>query len=236
MENLKRQRDWMPIPTLSCIAIEETLSFWEMLGYKITYKMTHPYQYGVVERNGYELHFARVKGMDVTNNDDGCLVMVSDARKTYKEFAQKLKENLGRVPHSGIPRISRMKPEATRFTLMDVSGNCVIFILDDEKDNEVYEKADDINQTPLQKSIATGIRFRDFKEDEKAAAETLDIALQKVENETLRDIAEALLIRMDLANVLNDFPREEECRIHLSQVDLPDEEKEQLAKKHGVKR
>src|SRR5690606_35857637 len=103
MENLKRQRDWMTIPTLSCIAIEETLSFWEMLGFKITYKMTQPYQYGVVERNGYELHFARVKGMDVTKNEDGCLVMVSDVRKVYQEFAQKLKENLGRVPHSGIP-------------------------------------------------------------------------------------------------------------------------------------
>jgi len=235
MEHLKHQRDWMTIPTLSCIAVEDTLSFWEMLGYTITYKMTRPYQYGVVERNGYELHFARVKGMDVTNNQDGCLVMVSDAGKVYKEFAQKLKENLGRVPHSGIPRISRMKPEATRFTLIDVSGNCVIFILDNEKDEEIYKKADDTNQTPLQQSIATAIRFRDFKEDEKEASDTLDIALQKIENETSRDIAEALVIRMDLANVLKDLPREEECRIHLAQVDLSDEEKEQLAKKHGVK-
>lgn len=196
--------------------------------------MTHPYQYGVVERNGYELHFARVKGMDVTKNEDGCLVMVSDARSVYKEFAQKLKENLGRVPHSGIPRISRMKPETTRFTLMDVSGNCVIFILDDEKDEEIYKKADDTNQTPLQKSIATAIRFRDFKEDEKEAAETLDIALEKLHNEALSDIAEALLIRMDLANTLNDVPRKEECRIHLSQVNLPDEKKKQIATKHGV--
>lgn len=235
MEQSKRQRNWMTIPTLSCHAVEETLAFWEMLGYTITYKMTRPYQYGVVERNGYELHFARVKGMDVANNEDGCLVMLSDARKVYEEFAQRLKENLGRVPHTGIPRISRMKPEATRFTLIDVSGNCVIFILDDEKDEEIYKKAEDTNQTPLQQAIATAIRFRDFKEDEHAAAEALDIALPKIENETPQDIAEALLIRMDLADVLNDAPRKEACRTRLDQLELPDNEKERLAQKHGIR-
>ncbi|MCH7408928.1 hypothetical protein MM239_05950 [Belliella sp. DSM 111904] len=237
MEQLKQQKEWMTIPSLPCVDIEESLSFWEILGFEITYKQTRPYQYGVVERGGFELHFGRVKGMEAERNlYNGCLIMVHDAEKVYEEFRQRFKENMGRIPHSGLPRISRMKPGATRFTLTDISGNCIIFINYGEEDQETWEKADDKNQTPLQKSIAVAIRFRDYKEDEKAAAKTLDVALSKAGNETPTDIAEALLIRMDLANVLNDLPRVEDCRIQLSQVDLPEKEIELLAKKHGVKR
>ncbi len=70
----------------------------------------------------------------------------------------------------------------------------------------------------------------------RQVAETLDAALKKLDNETLLDISEALIISVDLANILDDFPREEECKIRLSQVELQEEEKEQLAKNHGVKR
>lgn len=235
MENRKHQKEWITIPVLPCISILETLSFWETMGFEITYKQTRPYQYGVVKRNGYELHFARVKGMDAASNlYNGCLIMVSDAAYVYKEFVNKLKELLGRVPYSGIPRISRMKPGTTRFTLTDVSGNSVIFINYGEEDQEIWEKAEDKNQSALQRAIATAIRFRDYKEDEKAAAATLDVALRKVENETESDIAEALLIRIDLANIMNDPTCGEACRKALNQVKLADKEKEQLAHKHNV--
>lgn len=232
---IKHQKDWLTIPQLPCIAIEETIAFWEMMGYTTTYKMTRPYQYGIVERGGYELHFGKVKGMNAASNlYSGCLVMVSDVENVYKEFTQRFKQNLGRVPHSGIPRISRMKPGTARFTLTDVSGNSISFIKYGKEHDETYEKAFDENQSPLQKSIAMSIVFRDYKEDEKAAAKTLDAALQKAENEAPTDIAEALLMRIDLANIMNDPIREEECRALLNQVNMTDKEKEQLAQKHNV--
>ncbi|MEB2777871.1 hypothetical protein SYJ56_21335 [Algoriphagus sp. D3-2-R+10] len=234
MEHLKHQKDWLTIPSLPCIAIEETITFWEMMGYTTTYKMTRPYQYGIVERGGYELHFGRVKGMDAKNNQySGCLVMVSDVENVYKEFTQRFKKNSGRVPHSGIPRISRMKPGTARFTLTDVSGNSIIFIKYGKEHDETYEKAFDENQSPLQKSIAKSIVFRDYKEDEKASAKTLDVALQKVENEGQIDIAEALLMRIDLASNMNDPIREEECRALLNQIALTAEERERLTQKHN---
>ncbi|MDR7131864.1 hypothetical protein J2X69_004229 [Algoriphagus sp. 4150] len=236
MENIKHQKEWITIPSLPCISIEETLSFWQMLGFEITYKQTRPYQYGVVQRGGSELHFGRVKGMEAESNlDSGCLVQISDIEYVYKEFTTSFKEHLGKVPNSGIPRISRMKPGATRFSLTDVSGNYIIFI-DQEKmeaDQKTYEKADDKNQSPLRKAIATAIRFRDYKEDDKAAAKTLDVALKKAENEAPTDIAEALLIRIDLAGNLNDPIRGEECKTLLSEIDLQDEERERLTQKHN---
>src|SRR5690606_41034783 len=70
-------RTWVTVPTLPCAAIEETLTFWETLGFEITYKQTRPYQYGVVTPGGSELHFGRVKGMEAASNlYNGCLVVV----------------------------------------------------------------------------------------------------------------------------------------------------------------
>jgi len=236
MEHQKQNRDWITIPQLPCIAIEETLSFYEMLGFVITYKMTRPYQYGIIERAGYELHFGRVKGMEAaTNLYNGCLIMVSDAGNVYKEFTQKIKKNFGRIPHSGIPRISRMKPEATRFTLTDVSGNSITFIQYGKEHDATYQKAYDENQSHLQKSIAMSVVLRDYKNDEKASAKTLDVALQKAENEAPKDIAEALIMRIELAIILDEPIRERECRTLLNEVNITEKEKNQLAKKHSVK-
>lgn len=200
MKNEQHDKNWMTIPSLPCKEIEETLEFWQMLGYIVTYKMTRPYQYGVVERGGYELHFGRVKGMEASDNlYNGCLVMVSDVKAVYLEFRQRMKDTWGRIPHSGIPRISKMRPQAMRFTVTDVSGNCIIFISDSEQDNEMWEKADDSKQSPLQRAIARAIRFRDFKEDEMIAKITLDKVLKVSEGECVITIAEALIICRDLA-------------------------------------
>lgn len=229
------QKEWMTIPILPCESIEETLTFWESLGFRITYKQIRPYQYGVIERGGYQLHFGHVKGMDITQNlYSGCIVMISDLEKVYRELTEKLKANLGKVSHAGIPRISRMKPGTTRFTLTDVSGNSIIFINYGNVDQETYEKADDKNQSPLQKAIAVAMRFRDYKQDERAAAATLDVALQKIENDNKIDIAEALIIRIDLALFMNDPVKAGEFRNQLNKMDLLEEEMKCLKQKHTL--
>ncbi|MFX1708122.1 hypothetical protein PV783_29430 [Chitinophaga sp. CC14] len=232
MDNQQTKKEWITTPILPCTSIEETLAFWEILGYRITYKLTRPYQYGILERGGYELHFARVKGTGSAYS--GCLVTVTDARTVYLEFTGKLKASLGRVPNTGIPRISRMKPDATRFTLTDVSGNSIIFVSFGEKDEEVWQHADNKNQSPLQKSIAVAARFRDYKNDDMAAAKTLDVALARPGNESNTDIAEALMIRIELAESLNEPDRAAACRSQLETLSLSKEELNALRRKHSV--
>lgn len=190
-------------------------------------------------RGGSELHFGRVKGMDATGHlYNGCLVVGPAVEAVYREFTATFKEKLGRIPHSGIPRISWMKPGTTRFTLTDVSGNSMIFVdaESEEKDQETWEKADDKNQSPLQKAVAMAIRFRDYKEDEQAAAKTLDVALRKAKDEEQLTLAEALVIRIDLAVFMKDRIRADECGKLLSQLDLPQDEVDHLMRKHGIER
>ncbi|HJT74193.1 MAG TPA: hypothetical protein VJ720_09245 [Chitinophaga sp.] len=226
-------KEWLPVPVLHCVSLEDTLNFWASLGFEITYKQTRPYGYGVVERGDYGLHFHQVKGMDATKNFyGGCLMMVSDAEEVYRGFTEQMKSTLGKVPHSGIPRISRMKPGTTRFTLTDVSGNSIIFISYGERDSDTWRKGDDRDQSSLQKAIATAVRFRDYKNDDVAAAKTLDAALKRTGDENQDDIAEALILRIELARVMENVQQQEVYTKRLNALGLSQEVTDRLKLKH----
>ncbi|WP_146217495.1 hypothetical protein [Chitinophaga sp. S165] len=226
-------REWCTIPILPCVSVVETLDFWEMLGYSITYKQTRPYQYGVVERGGYALHFGYIKGMDKhANGYTGCLVTVQDAAAVYKEFTDRFKQHTGKVPHAGIPRISRMKPGATRFTLTDASGNSVIFVSYGEQDQQNWEDADNRDQSRMKKALAVAKRFRDYKNDDNMAAQTLDVALKHRDGENRFEVAEVAVMRIELADVMNDKEKIAECDVILQQLDLKEDELLSIRDKH----
>jgi hypothetical protein len=210
--------EWLTIPILPCVSIEDTLAFWQSLGYEITYKQKRPYQYGVVNRNGYQLHFGRVKGMEaVSNFYTGCLVIVKDAAQVYYMLTTRLKNTYGKVPHAGIPRISRMKPGATRFTLTDVSGNSVIFVSNGEQDQEAWEQADNKIKSRLEKVLAIAERFRDYKNDDESAAKVLDAALASA---TANDpnLAEVLVMRIEIASHRGEWLLVKEYKEKLSSL------------------
>jgi hypothetical protein len=224
---------WTTVPILPCINIEETLTFWTSLGFVTTYKQTRPYQYGVVQRGGAALHFGGVKGMTPeTNQYTGCLVAVQNAAAAYKSFTMCLKELLGRVPHVGLPRISRMKPGATRFTLTDVAGNAVIFVSRGERDQEEWEKAEHTYPSRLAKAIALAVRFRDYKNDDAMAAKVLDNALRHIDGEPAEQVAEAWIIRAELADAEKDIFLAATCREQAKQQSLTEEQLRVLQQKH----
>jgi len=197
------QKDWTTVPVLPCNAIGETLEFWGNMGFEITYRQDRPYQYGVVERNGNQLHFVRIKGVGAGYS--GCLMMVQKVEQAHADFCNALKMKLGRVPNSGVPRISRMRPGQSRFTVTDVSGNSVIVIQIGEKDQVEYEDADPATLTPLQKAISLALRLRDFKEDYPAAIKVIDTAIGKMgDGESAGDQAKALEIRKSLDGLMED--------------------------------
>jgi hypothetical protein len=229
-------KEWITIPMLPCVSVTETVAFWEKLGYTTTYLQTRPYQYGVVERNGYALHFIAIKGIDAVNSYTGCLVMVNDAAMVYNEFTGHFKQHYGRVLHSGIPRISRMKPGATRFTLTDVSGNAIIFISYGEKDQEEWEEADKKAAHTLQKAIAMARRFRDYKNDDDMAAKTLDAALNRKGAHDQLELAEVLVMRIELAVAMGNEVKATQCRDRLDALHLTAQQLEDVKKRHGVER
>jgi hypothetical protein len=228
---------WLTIPVLKYVERDATLTFWETLGFKITYRQDRPYKYAVIERNGCQLHFYHNKGVDISTPANGCLIIVDSIQNVYQQFSAQLKSKLGRIPSSGLPRISRMKPMGTRFTATDPSGNAVIFIQQNGKDEADYEGANQKHLTELGRLIALVVRLRDFKEDYPAAAKTLDNVLRKSGTEFEIDLkAEALIIRADLARILNDNNKETECYDLLADLDVSAEKILELKSKHRYTR
>ncbi|HZJ09174.1 MAG TPA: hypothetical protein VFD39_05725, partial [Trueperaceae bacterium] len=66
------------IPALPCISLDETLEFFTAIGFAVTYHQKAPNPYGVVARDGYELHLFGLKGLKPEENFSTCLVMVPD--------------------------------------------------------------------------------------------------------------------------------------------------------------
>ncbi|MES2640715.1 MAG: hypothetical protein V4850_14565 [Myxococcota bacterium] len=194
------------IPALPCVSLDDTLALWVALGFVVTYRQKAPSAYGVVARDGYELHFFGMKGLDPAAAFSTCLVMMPEVENLHAEFAERLRQALGRSPAKGLPRISRMRPGQSRFTLTDPNGNSVIFIkygAQDEEDAQAYK---DPSLTPLQRAIRLAARLRDFHNDDLAAAKALDTALARVGDESPLDRAEALSARAELARALEDVP------------------------------
>jgi hypothetical protein len=113
------------IPILPCQSIKEQVSFYESLGFKTIQIYTRPNPYAVVNYSTLELHFYGTKRILPTENPQMCYIKVDDVNQVYEDFTTGLKRYMGKVPRSGIPRISKLKllVEDRRFIMTDIGGN-----------------------------------------------------------------------------------------------------------------
>src|SRR5690606_38696047 len=127
-----------------------------------------------------------------------------DVETLHAEFDEQLRAFLGRSPAKGLPRISRMRPGQTRFTLTDPSGNSVIFIKFGPEDEARAHAYEDKSLTPLQRSVKLAERLSDYHLDDHAASKALDVALARAKNESPHDRIAALAARAELARAQDD--------------------------------
>ncbi len=220
--------DEVTIPCLPCVSLEETFPFYEMLGFEVTYRQKAPSVYGVVRRGACELHFFGLKGLVPKDAFSTCLVLVSDVEGLHQSFTRAMSQVLGKAPVAGLPRISRMKPGQTRFTVTDPAGNSVIFIKRGAEDQAAGEEYKQPGQTRIQRAINTAARLRDFKGDDLAAAKVLDTALAHPGQTDLYDRARALIARAELAIALGDRQHAIALRAELETLRLSETERERL--------
>lgn len=193
------------IPALPCISLDETLTFWNALGFRTTYKQKAPNHYAVLERDDWAIHFYGLAALVPTDNFSCCLAMVpADVAGLHAEWVEALRTLLGRAPLSGMPRVSRFRPGQTRFTVTDPSGNSVMFIEHSERDMERSEAYKKEGQTVLQKAIHLAARARDFHHDDVMAARVLNQALKREPAGDPLERAQALAARAELAAVLGE--------------------------------
>ncbi|MFJ8045092.1 glyoxalase [Kitasatospora sp. NPDC096147] len=160
------------VPLLPCAAVEETVEFLTALGFELTYRQTRPYLYLAFGRGGIQLHYSRPpEGHDPAAEGGGCLVFVDEVAPYHAEFKAGLKAHYGRVPSSGRPRITRYREGASRFTLVDPSGNSLIVIQRDEPMELEYGGSPAL--TGLARALDNARILVEFKNDDRAAFRAL---------------------------------------------------------------
>ena len=151
------------------------------------------------------------------------LVMVPEVEPYHRAFADALRGKYGRIPTAGIPRITRFRAGQSRFTVVDPSGNSVIYIRHDEPDVEYSGKPGE-KRSGLAKAIETAAVLRDFKEDDTAAAKVLDVALAKHMSADPVERARALAARAELALAMGDADRARALRDELRRIPLSEDD------------
>lgn len=193
------------VPLMPCASVEEMLAFYEVLGFRATYKQSKPYVYLALEWSGIHLHFGPApKGLEPAREESGgCLVMVDAVAAYHAAFVAAMRRVHGKVPSSGLPRITRYRPGASRFTLIDPSGNSIVFIQRDEPVELEYGGSKKL--TGLAKVLDNARILREFKNDDLQAFRALKSGVRRHGADApVVERGLALCHLIDLATVLGE--------------------------------
>ncbi len=214
-------------PILPCPDIDAAVAFYEGLGFTRTYRQVRPNPHAVVERGQLGIHLAGIDGFEPEHSYASVIVVVSDPDALYKAFADGLRQLYGRLPVSGIPRITRPRKRygtVTGFSLVDVGGNWLRVSKAGDTE-EATEHAD----AGLARITEVAARLADSKGDDAAALKTLESGLQRFPDALPMDRARALLYRADLAVRLGNRARATASMDELDALDLSSSERDQIA-------
>jgi hypothetical protein len=203
------------IPLLPCTSPESTVEFFDALGFYVERQQTRPYLYMTFRFGDFALHFKDApRNLNPADElSGGCLVMVDAVDAYHRTFSAGLRRRYGRMPTSGLPRITRLRPDQTRFCLYDPTGNCIVFINRTEPDIEYGGSS---SMSGLAKALDNVRILRDIKNDGALAARALDVALSRHRDAAPRvDVARGLADRVELAIALGD---REAAEVHRDQL------------------
>ncbi|WP_017541871.1 VOC family protein [Nocardiopsis halophila] len=217
------------IPTLPCASPEETLAFYRDLGFTVAYEQRRPYLYLAFQWSGIHVHYGRPpEGYSPEREDGGgCLVMVDEVAPYHAAFTRAMRSAHGKVLGKGLPRITRLRPGASRFTLVDPSGNSLIFIQRDEPEVE-YGGSKELEGLP--RALDNARILREFKNDDRAAMRALVSALRRHSvGASELDLALVYANLVELAAVLGEHARRAEWEAELRRIPLDEDGRRRVA-------
>ncbi|MEV2276516.1 glyoxalase [Nocardiopsis sp. NPDC049922] len=214
------------VPVLHCVDPEATIAFFRAIGFEVTYDQRRPYLYLALRWSGFDLHFGRPpKGLDPSmEHTGGCLVMVDDVAAYHAAITEGMRRTYGKVLGRGLPRVTRYRPGASRFTLMDPSGNSLIFIQRGEPEEVEYGGSPDL--PAFARALDSARILRDSKTDDLAASRQITSALRR-RGDQATDVerATALAMLVELSTALGDHEKAAKLLDELRGIALTEEER-----------
>jgi hypothetical protein len=188
-----------------------------------------PYLYLALRWRGFELHYSRASGNvdPALEKTGGCLVMVDNVAPYHAALTEAMRRTYGRVLAKGLPRITRYRSGASRFTVMDPSGNSIIFIQRDEPAELEYGGSKRLQGLAR---VLDNVRIlREFKNDDQAAFRALHSGLRRHgASAPAVQRAVALAVLIELSTALEQPQRVAEWGARLRQVSLTAQERRQV--------
>lgn len=88
-------------PILPCADLDDSISFYEALGFTRTYRQQRPNPYAVVEMGEIGIHLFGLDDFDPETSYGSVIIAISDPDTLYADFAAGLRERFGKLPSSG---------------------------------------------------------------------------------------------------------------------------------------
>jgi len=215
-------------PCLPCGNLDESISFYEALGFKKTYRQTRPNPYAVVVLEDIQIHLFGMDGFNPADSYGSVIVAVPEPESLYHAFAAGLRERFGKLPTAGIPRILRPRKKfstVSGFSVIDPGGNWLrIYKLGDTEQNDAPAKAEGLTQI-----IHVAARLGDAHGDEAMALKTLESGLKRYPDASPLERARAYLYRAELAVRLNDGELAQSSLTAVTSLALTDDERAEIA-------
>jgi catechol 2,3-dioxygenase-like lactoylglutathione lyase family enzyme len=212
-------------PCLPCGDIDESVAFYEVLGFKRTYRQLRPNPYAVVAFEDINIHLFGIDGFKAADSYGTVIIAVPEPDQLYRAFAARLRETFGKLPTVGIPRILRPRKKfgtVHGFNVIDPGGNWLRFYK--LGDTESQEKAEG-----LAGAIAVAARLGDAHGDEALALKTLENGLKRFADASAIDRARAYLYRAELAVRLHNHDLAQSSLRTVHSLELTDDERAAIA-------
>lgn len=210
-------------PILPCRELDESISFYEVLGFKKTYRQLRPNPYATVVLEDMEIHLFGLDEFNPANSYGSVIIAVPDPDSLYQSFASRLREAYGKLPMTGIPRILRPRKKygtVSGFSVVDPGGNWLrIYKLGDSEQEDAAKEMEG-----LAGFINVAARLGDAHGDEALALKTLESGIKRFPDAPAIDRVKAFLYRAELAVRLDNMELAKASLAAARSIELNEEE------------
>ena len=168
------------VPVLACPDLDDIVDFYAALGFEVTFRQQRPNPYVCLKRGALDLHFFGLAQLDPEASLGNVLVLVPDAGVLFDEFAAGLRARYGRLPTTGMPRITRPRRKQGipgGFSVVDPGGNWLRVSSTGEQAQEAEER--EVPLVVLERVMLNAARQGDARGDPAAAVAVLDAGLAR---------------------------------------------------------
>jgi catechol 2,3-dioxygenase-like lactoylglutathione lyase family enzyme len=212
-------------PCLPCGNLDESIAFYQALGFKRTYRQIRPNPYAVVALEDIHIHLFGIEGFQAAESYGSVIVVVPDPQSLYDAFAARLHETFGKLPIVGIPRILRPRKKfgtVQGFSVIDPGGNWLR--ISKLGDTESEGKAEG-----LAGIINVAARLGDAHRDAVIALKTLENGLIRFADAAAIDRVRAYLYQAELAVRIQNRELAQSSLHAVQSLELTDDERAAIA-------